>query len=571
MKFLKYILCIPVLGLLVSCEDFLDRPPLDAIGTDSYWKTAGDLENYVMQFYPKLPSHGTGAGMPIEDANSDNMILAVANATLNGERPITTGNWIGDWDEIRSLNIFFDNYQKVEDGFDTYKHFVGEAHFFKAWFYFRLLRVYGDVPWYAKELTPGDEDLTKARDPRTLVADSVLAHIDKAIEYLDPRSDAGNSRLNKEAALAFKTRVALFEGTWQKYHEGTPFASEGADPAKYFQACVDAAEELINGSYTKGIYNTGSPDWDYYTLFGLDNMSQVEEVLLYRISNSGESMGNNVQFYTTVRTNEMGITWSLVSSYLGKNGEPYDYLGLASTTKGNAFLSQVANDCDPRLKATVWIPGDLRVASSGEVFDKPFIDKGGEEVCPTGFQVKKFSNPGSPGAGGVWGGNSETGYILFRYAEVLLNYAEAKYEMEGTVAYDALNLLRQRAGMPDFSINPQGADLNPVDYGYPVTDALYEIRRERRVELALEGQRQEDYQRWAAHGLFKGKKPLGYPFDASEFPGFTPPLDPNGLIDYFANQLPSGFQFKENRDYLDDIPQTELTLNPNLEQNPGWE
>src|SRR5690606_28103082 len=118
---------------------------------------------------------------------------------------------------------------------------------------------------------------------------------------------------------------------------------------------------------------------------------------------------------------------------------------------------------------------------------------------------------------------SETGYILFRYGEVLLNYAEASYELNGTIQYDALNLLRHRAGMPDFTVINQMADPNREDYGYPIADALYEIRRERRVELALEGYRADDYKRWAAHALFQGKRPLGYPFQPADFPGLPTP------------------------------------------------
>ena len=130
MKIFKHILYVTVMILFVGCQDdFLDRPPLDKIATDSYWKTPSDLENYVLQFYPKLPSHGSNAGMPKEDASSDNLVLAVANSVLNGERAITTGGWQGDWDEIRSINIFFDNYQKVTGDLNTYAHYLGEAHF----------------------------------------------------------------------------------------------------------------------------------------------------------------------------------------------------------------------------------------------------------------------------------------------------------------------------------------------------------------------------------------------------------------------------------------------------------
>ena len=124
--------------------------------------------------------------------------------------------------------------------------------------------------------------------------------------------------------------------------------------------------------------------------------------------------------------------------------------------------------------------------------------------------------------------------------------------------------------MPAFKVHDQQDDPQKLDYGYQISDELYEIRRERRVELALEGFREDDYRRWAAHKLFLNKRPLGYPFKSSEFPGFMPTLNSNGLIDYHKNELPNGYLFRPDRDYLSPLPQDELTLNPNLTQNPGW-
>ena len=187
------------------------------------------------------------------------------------------------------------------------------------------------------------------------------------------------------------------------------------------------------------------------------------------------------------------------------------------------------------------------------------------------MKMKKSANPYSPAAGVPWDTYpGETGNIILRYGEVLVNYAEAKCELDNTVAYTQLNLLRERIGMPNFIVNPKSLDHNLVDYGYPISDELYEIRRERRVELALEGLRDDDYMRWAAHSLFKGKRPKGYPYSAEEFPNFTPLVDENGLIDYYAKDLPNGYRFREGQDYLTSIPKDELTTNPNLIQNPGW-
>lgn len=554
----------------VGCEDYLDNPPEDQISVNSFFRTANDLDNYVKKFYTTFPGHGN-ADVPKSEDNSDNLITPAPNSVINGERPTATGDWQDDWEDIRAINIFFDNLDNVEDGLELYAQSLGEAHFFRAMFYFDLLRKYGDVPIIDTQLFPDSEALLNPRDPRTAVVDFILSDLDNAIRHLGKIAVTGNARLNKEAALAFKSRVALYEGSWQKYHAGTAFGTSGANPNTYFQQAVNAAEELINGNYRRGIYSTGNPEDDYYALFGTEDMTNINEVLFYKVSSIAEGLGSNIQFLTTVRTADMAVTWSLISSYLDRNGDPYDYLGLAGTTKGNAFLSQIATDCDPRLASTIWIPGDVRVSKDNLFFDRPALTGGSEESCVTGFQVKKFSNAFILSAGSGFGGLSEIGRIHFRYAEVLLNYAEAKYELNGSVATAQLNLLRARVGMPDFDVIPQ-ADYgsNLVDYGYAVSDELYAIRNERRVELALEGNRIDDYRRWAAHGLFKGKRPLGYPFKSSEFPGHNPSIDANGLIDQFASELPNGYTFREGQDYLNSIPQDELVLNPNLVQNPGW-
>lgn len=567
-NYIKVLAVILIAGLS-ACEEFIDLQPRDRISMNDYWKKSADLENYVLQFYPVFYPY---TQMVAETAvDSDNMVHGNPSAILNGERARRTGNWAGEWQKIRNVNIFFKNYQQCEDDFESYKHFVGEAHFFRAWFYFDMLKMYGDLPWYSEVLDlDSDEQLNRPRDPRTLVADSILMDLDKAIEFLNTRSATGNTRISKEAALAFKTRVALFEGTWQKYHANTPFGTQGANPNRYFQQAVDAAEELMSGSYTVGIYNEGNPDEDYYNLFGFDNMSNIDEVILYRAFNAADGARTSTQGYITYNANQKGVTWDLVSSYLGRDGRPYNYLGVAQNVKGNDFLTKIAEDCDPRLKSTIWIPGDLMAAVVNLYFTKPTINEGSLQLCPTGFQVKKTANPLSKAAGQSWEVPSETGLIILRYGEVLLNYAEAKFELEGVVAYEQLNLLRERVGMPAFTVHSRSTLFERDDYGYEVPDALYEIRRERRVELALEGQRKDDYRRWAAHKLFAGERPKGYPFNPAEFPGFSPTLDENGLIDYYANSLPNGYKFRDNVDYLYSIPQDEIILNPNLTQNPGW-
>jgi hypothetical protein len=556
--------------LINSCEKFIDVNPRDKISVDDYWYQSSHLENYIKRFYNYLPT-----SFPFREGDSDDVIFINESSILNGVRSPRTGKWTSEWSNIRDINIFFDNYQKCEDSYLNYKQYLGEAYFFRAWFYFDLLDTYGDVPWYAKAIQIDDEEaLMRPRDPRTFVSDKILADLDEAITHLGYRSETGNSRINKEAALAFKTRVALFEGTWQKYHAklNTPFATANTDPNKYFQACISAAEELINNSdYEVGLYNTGNPNQDYFKLFGFTNMSNIDEVLLYRAYNAADGLYNTIQSTITYKPSGIALTWDLISSYLGIDGKPYNFLGLASTIKGNAFLTQIANECDPRLRSTVMIPGDVISSKLNVIYNKPPIDRGTEFICPTGFGPKKGLNPDDPGAGLSWEAhNGETGLIIFRYGEVLLNYAEAKCELDNTVAFEQLNLLRDRVGMPDFEVNPKSSYFSYNDYGYSITDELYAIRQERRVELAVEAFREDDYRRWAAHSLFKGKRPKGYPFSSVEFPNYNPPLDADQLIDYYANRVPNGYQFREGQDYLTSIPQDELVLNPNLVQNPGW-
>tara|TARA_R110002111_G_scaffold147077_3_gene213806 strand:- start:310 stop:2022 length:1713 start_codon:yes stop_codon:yes gene_type:complete len=553
-----------------SCTDFLDKPPLDQIGIDEYWKSAVDLKNYTARFYESLPYHENSMSTVGREGAANNITYRTANAVLNGETTLSTGTWQSDFAPVRSINIFLDNYSKSEDPYSTWKQYLGEAQFFKAWIYFDLVQNYGDVPWYSHALTPDDEaELMKPRDSRIVVVDSILSLLDKAIINLDKKDDApwGNNSINKEAALAFKSRVALYEGTWQKYHSGDDFGTQGADPSKYFQACVDAGNELMNGDYNVGIYSTGNPDQDYYDLFGTGDMGGISEVLLYRAYNVGEFIGHNQNYYGTTTPSELGATWSYVTSHLGQDGKPLDYLSISQQEKGNDFLEMLASDVDLRLRQSIWIPGDVQHYPSNVVFNSPPLFAGSRENNPTGFQIKKYTNPYQELG---YANANDAGRIVFRYAEVLLNYAEALEELNGTVAYEALNQLRARVGMPDFEVMSQDADPNKVDYGYSISDALYEIRRERRVELAFEVLREQDWKRWAAHELFLNERPKGYPFKSEEFPSENPTLDEDGLVDPLQTELPNGYNFNPGRNYLESVPQTELTLNPNLDQNPGW-
>ena len=358
-KVIFFIIGLTVLILILpSCEDYLDREPLDRIGNNSYWKTAIDLENYTLQYYASLPSFSdSNHGALGWDASrgSDTQIIGNPSIRMNGGRSpvISGGNW--QWSQIRSINIFFDNYRKCDEPVEVYGHFLGEAYFFKAWFYFELLRSYGDVPWFTHALEMSSEELYKPRDSRLVVADSILWSLDQAIKYMNPLSavSGGSNRLSKEAALLFKSRVALHEGSWQKYHRNTSFGTNGADPKKYFRIAVDAAEELMKSEYTTGLYSTGNPGEDYCKMFSLKDQSANREALLWKRFDTGLGLSHVFQVYISGRTGEVSVTLEQIQHYLDRNGTPYDYMEVGKTVKGNQFLSKISEDCDSRLSQIV--------------------------------------------------------------------------------------------------------------------------------------------------------------------------------------------------------------------------
>ena len=583
----KILIVFALIILFTSCTKFLDLPPADQISTDQYWKTANDLENYMLQFYPSLPNFNNDLGYYGPYGNdayrgSDHQIRNVTVSTqLNGSRsPVQTGgNW--QWANIRSLNIFFENYSKVDAPLVNTQQFIGEAYFFKAFFYFNLVSFYGDVPWYSHSLQMNSEELYKVRDSRTMVIDSVLWCLDQAVLNLKLRKDVsgGNNRLNKEAALIFKSRVALFEGTWQKYHAGTVFGTSGANSNRYLQSAVDAVTELMTpGKYTIEIYTTGNPSSDYTKLFNSNDLSSNKEVALWCRYDQGLQLTHANQSDMNYGYSPF-VTHQLVENFLKRDGTPYNFKSAAQTTKGVEFLTRITSECDIRLSTIIDAPGMLMwSAGSTGYFVRPGLFESGDRFNSTGYQIRKGLDPAALNGSLSFQNNFITGCPIFRYAEALLNYAEALAELGQPVDYSkSLDLLRARAGMPNFAVISDTLRSNYADFGYELSDVLYEIRRERAVELACEGFRFDDWRRWRAHSLFLNKQPKGFPFQASDFPDYPNlaskfNLDENGFILPFSNLLPgTGYDFNVGRDYLDCIPTNQITLNPALIQNPGWE
>jgi starch-binding outer membrane protein, SusD/RagB family len=573
MKNIKIIISLMALLVLSACEkNFLDRKPLDEVGALDYFKSPKDLETYLNQFYtnssfPIVANHGS-------DFNSDNAVATNFNSTLAGTRTLDNAGAIS-FGRVRSVNYFFDNYKRIEGhaAFADYKQYVGEAFFFRAIIYFDLLQNWGDIQWFTS--VPGTEspELLQQRDPRNIVADNIIKDLDSAALYLQAGKTDGASRINKWMALLIQSRVALYEGTWEKYHAGDPFGVANAQPEKYFNKAVEAATKVMeSGVYS--LYSTGKPNTDYYDLFSRQrSYSGNTEVMFWKNYDNGlgkgESSFTRDRNYRQRTPNERSHTKELADSYLCTDGHP---ISGNSLFKGYDNLGLEMQNRDPRFFQTFGTPGQpwvIKADGSITNYDALYaiLNQGLEQYSPSGYVLRKgydnreiYQIPQY----------EETPGIIYRYGEVLLNFAEAKAEL-GTITQNdidkSIKKLRDRVGMPNLILSEITVDPN---WDFPtLSPIINEVRRERRIELAAEGFRYDDIMRWAAADeLIVGKRPHG--FMASQLATNPYPVDAKGFLDPYQQKLPAGYGFKIGRDYLNAIPKDQLLLNPALIQNPGW-
>ncbi|MFC7523926.1 RagB/SusD family nutrient uptake outer membrane protein [Parapedobacter sp. GCM10030251] len=571
----RYFVIITLFFALLNsaCDkDFLNRRPLDATTSDVIFETPDQLRTYINTFYnsamfPKYANHGS-------DFESDNQVSGSPNQRLQGTRTIATTGTIG-FGNVRKINFFFDNYRRVEKNYtlDEYKQYLGEAYFFRGLIYFNLMQSYGDIQILTKTLTTESPELYNPRDPRNEVADFIIDQLDSAAMYLTADKTSGAGRINRWIALLIQSRVALYEGTWEKYHNGTPFGVADANPDKYFTKAVEAAEELIDaGIYS--IYSTGNPTSDYRELFAQLDFSANSEVMFWRKYDNNLTQGDgdftNDRFFRMETPSNKSITKQLADAYLCTDGRPISGNELFS---GYNTLASEAENRDPRFYQTIATPDQIwKIDANSDTtyWSDAYaqLNSKADMNAPSGYIIQKGYNPNlvyhvqqyeeSPG-------------MIYRYAEALLNFAEAKAELGILTQADidkSIKPLRDRVGMPNLLVDDIATDPN---WDFPTLSPLInEVRRERRVELAAEGYRWDDIARWAAADeLIVGTRPKG--FKASQIAKNPFPVDEDGFLDPLKNAMPEGYGFKVGRDYLNSIPISEIVLNDNLTQNPGWE
>ena len=364
----------------------------------------------------------------------------------------------------------------------------------------------------------------------------------------------------------FKARVALYAGTWEKYHQGTVFGGS-TDGSGYIQQARDAAKQVMDdGNYS---LVTGDPNSVYFELFNQVDYTGNPEVLFFKHYDR-ETYGTDFSNQLWNWPNGYGITHDLTKFYLCTDGLP---IAVSPLFVGDSILSIVETNRDPRLAQIIMIPGDIRRIDGT---DTVYYDYPDLYSCGTGYESQKFRHIVVDPAAGYE--NHNVDYIFMRFAEALLIYAEARAELGELTQADVnltINPLRDRVGMPHLTMGSITADPNWPDYGYVIPDYLHEIRRERVTELYGEGFRFDDLMRWRAHNYWVGKRFIGtYYTDELRAVDSNMPFNADGYLDPLMNILTgpnNGYGFNPDRDYLLPLPTNELTLNTNLSQNPGWE
>ena len=562
----------------ISCEDMLDYQPKDRLSPDTYFKTETDCELWTNNYYTVFPSAEGIYSEPYDVIVRD--VLADEISGVRKPMP-TDGNW--NWKKLREMNFFLSRASQVEDE-SVRLEYEGLTRFFRAYFYFEKVKRYGDVSWVDRPLGSDEEELYEGRDPRESVMEKVMEDVDFAIANLPEVQNV--YRVTRWTARALKSRIALFEGTFRKYH--------GLDGYEEFlQACVNASEPFLTGPYS--IYTSGSTP--YQDLFTSQNAIGTEIILARAYTSAISGMTHDVNGHLTGATmGRPGMTRNVVNMYLMRDGSRYtDQADYATKT----FVEECKNR-DLRMAQTLRTPGYKRIGGSKEL--APDLSR-----STTGYQLIKYLTEERYDANKA----STNDMPLFRLAEVLLNYAEAKAEL-GTLKQadldNTIRPLRVRAGLPDLDMEEANAHPDPYlsssETGYAnVTGAnkgvILEIRRERTLETPMEGLRYWDIMRW------KEGKRFEKPIEGLYFPGTGEyDLDGDGSVDvciYDTEKAPGNSAdvlylklgsdivlsgetsgnvlahstqqriWNEERDYLYPIPTDDRVLTQGaISQNPGW-
>jgi hypothetical protein len=580
----------------------MDRFPKTSVTEENFFLTVSDLEVYVNGFYG---NEGLYLRNNYENEHFSDNVASVNSPSIeytmlrgNYSKSVATG-W-DDWGTLRSVNFMLVNVGKATGNEDDIRHWTGVARYFRAVFYINKIRLYSDVPWYNKPLSPDDPDIYKASDPRTLIADSIVADLEYASANIKP--DLKNrTTINKFVALTILSRFCLYEGTYRKYHEELNLSSS-ADI--FLEKAANAALEIMNSSNPK--FNvTGNGRKGFSDLFTSADLSANAEIILMGEYTSGKGDGNSSYH---MLYGDYALSRSLMETFLMADGSRFtDQPDYDSKPFKEVFVNR-----DPRFAETFVEPGFTKPLAGAT----PYVIT----IRHGGYEPIKYYPRDSENLGGNTWRQQWTDLPVLRFAEALLNFAEAKAELGSLEQSDldiSVNPIRRRVSMPDLNITTANANPDPaLAAQYPNVNGankgvILEIRRERRVELALEGQRLDDINRWAA-GKLLAEAPQGmyipklgaYDVNGDDVPDFAilaspdktdpidhlPPAQKERITkyylseegDFYLSKGDSGYimftsdknaprSFVSPKYYYRPIPATQQTINPNLKQVFGWE
>lgn len=553
-KKLFYIIGVAGLVFFPACNSFLDITPPSSVTPADYLKDETHLEAYTMNRYNALSTFVIGA-----DNHTDNQATNVAWSGYTPQfhlLPLSGGCWSTDaMNEIYNINYFLDvvvpRWEKGEiAGTESrIKHFIGEMYFFRAYQYFAKLQSVGDFPIVKDALTNDRDVLIEAskRRPHNEVARFIISDLDSASMLMSPvRFDAAGNRLYGKVAQLFKSRVALYEATWLKNFKGTAFVPGSEEwPGKELypsytypagdieseinwfleQAIIASADVADNVELTPNTkilpQNVGESN-PYLEMYGAVDMNSYSEVLLWEDFDVSQYVQHNVTGYAATGNYSVGLTRSLVDSYLMADGRPTYAASAEYPYLGDGITSDLIANRDSRMLLFIKQPGqknafpDVRrgpntkgwpvEGQNGDGYTYPDIfNASAEDKYSTGYACRKGWNPDIA----LWENlRSDAGKIVFRASEAYLNYIEAYYERYGSIDAKAdgyWRALRVRAGVdPDYNktvehtvMSKETLDLGSYTAGKQLEDKiLYNIRRERRLELMAEGLRMMDLRRW---------------------------------------------------------------------------
>lgn len=585
---LKYLIYLAIFTSSFAACDVTDLSPRDSFTDESYWTSVNDLKLYANGLYGNL-----GAPIPNGDNISDNFVTSNYSGYLFNELTIPAeasadNGWY--WNTIRNCNYFMRRYTKVSGTEEEINKYVAEVRFFRGLLYFNKVKSFGDVPWYETDLQTSDTDeLYKPQDSRDYVLGKIIEDFEFAINWLPNKASVESGRLHKDAAKTQLARICLHYGTYKKYHNET--SSDALSSTTLLQKAASLSKEIMdsgNYSIVKGAdAGSGQLAFNGYPLyysnqFTQEDLSSNAENILARYYETGILTH---QTGRQVAENGMGLSKDFVESFLMKDGTPIFNAG--SGYKGDNNQEDEFENRDPRIYQVI----DNKHRPYTVLNGVQYVNEVANVVASqgvTGYPCVKFRSADSKQSEA---NNTSYDWFVYRYAEVLLIYAEAQAELNlctQEVLNQTINLLRDRVEMAHLTVNPV-ADVKPINYGYDISNLLYEIRRERRIELIAEGFRLDDLKRWNAMKLLENPKTMfglkitddvisAYASANITFGGESgrPVIEYDGatyLYQYAAakkiNDAGRIWSDKDRR-WLSPIPSNEITLNPNLTQNPGW-